>query len=76
MPVRVPPLRQRKADIPALADHFIQKFAKENQKDIKGITREALAQLMKFDHPGNMRELENLIQRPVVFCPWGIHRKK
>lgn len=68
VPIRIPPLRERKTDIPALADHFIQKYAKENQKEIKGITREALDQLMKFDYPGNVRELENLIERAVVFC--------
>lgn len=67
VPIRIPPLRQRKADIPALADHFIHKYAQENQKDIKGITREALDQLMKFDYPGNVRELENIIERAVVF---------
>jgi two-component system NtrC family response regulator len=68
VPIWIPPLRQRKTDIPVLADHFIQKYAKENQKEIKGITREALDQLMKFDYPGNVRELENLIERAVVFC--------
>jgi len=68
VPIWIPPLRQRKIDIPALVDHFIQKYAKENQKEIKGISREALDQLMKFDYPGNVRELENLIERAVVFC--------
>jgi DNA-binding NtrC family response regulator len=68
VPIWIPPLRQRKTDIPALADHFIQNYAKENQKEIKGISREALDQLMKFDYPGNVRELENLVERAVVFC--------
>jgi len=68
VPIWIPPLRQRKTDISALADHFIQKYVKENQKEIRGITREALDQLMKFDYPGNVRELENLIERAVVFC--------
>lgn len=68
VPIWIPPLRQRKTDIPALANHFIQKYTTENQKEIKGFTREALDQLMKFDYPGNVRELENLIERAVVFC--------
>lgn len=62
----IPPLRQRKEDIPVLVDHFIKKYAKENLKDVKGISREALDQLMKYNFPGNVRELENLIERAVV----------
>ena len=61
-----PPLRQRKEDIPVLVDHFIKKYAKENLKDVKGISREALDRLMKYNFPGNVRELENLIERAVV----------
>ena len=62
----IPPLRQRKEDIPVLVDHFIKKYAKENLKDVKGISREALDRLMKYNFPGNVRELENLIERAVV----------
>jgi DNA-binding NtrC family response regulator len=62
----LPSLRQRKEDIPVLADHFIKKYAKENQKDVKGISREALDQLIKHNFPGNVRELENIIERAVV----------
>ncbi|MCX6169472.1 MAG: sigma-54 dependent transcriptional regulator [Ignavibacteriales bacterium] len=62
----LPSLRQRKEDVPVLADHFIKKYAKENQKEIKGISREALDQLMKYNFPGNVRELENIIERAVV----------
>ncbi len=64
--IKVPPLRQRKEDIPMLIDHFIKKYAAENGKTIKGISREALDILMKYDYPGNVRELENLIERAVV----------
>ncbi len=64
--IQIPPLRQRKSDIPLLVDHFITKYRRENQKPVKGITREALDQLMKYDYPGNVRELENLIERAVV----------
>jgi DNA-binding NtrC family response regulator len=66
--VWIPPLRKRKTDIHALTDHFIRKFADENRKNIKGITREAFDQLMKYDFPGNIRELENMIERAVVLC--------
>lgn len=64
----IPPLRQRKKDIPQLVNEFIKKFASENNKDIKGISGEALDQLMKYDFPGNVRELENIIERAVVLC--------
>jgi len=64
----IPPLRQRKTDIPVLIDHFIQKFSEENQKKVKGISREALDKLMKYDFVGNVRELENIIESAVVLC--------
>jgi two-component system NtrC family response regulator len=64
----IPPLRKRKADIPLLTDFFIKKYAQENQKPIKGITKEALDFLMKYDFAGNVRELENMIQSAVVLC--------
>ncbi|GAB4363578.1 MAG: sigma 54-interacting transcriptional regulator [Calditrichia bacterium] len=64
----IPPLRQRKTDVPVLIEHFLQKYARENQKPVKGITREALDQLMKYHYPGNVRELENIIERAVVLC--------
>jgi len=66
--IHIPPLRQRKTDIPILVDHFIKKYSEENGKDIKGITREALDQLMKYDFPGNVRELENIIERAIVLA--------
>jgi len=62
----IPPLRKRKADIPVMVDHFIKKYAAENQKPVKGITREALDFLMKYDFSGNVRELENMIESAVV----------
>ncbi len=64
----IPPLRRRKTDIPLLIEQFIEKFSRENKKLIKGISREALDQLMKYDFPGNIRELENIIERAVILC--------
>jgi two-component system response regulator PilR (NtrC family) len=64
--VQLPPLRQRKEDIPALAAHFADKYALENSKPVEGVTPEALQVLMDYDWPGNVRELENVIERGVV----------
>ncbi|OQX85787.1 two-component system response regulator [candidate division KSB1 bacterium 4484_87] len=64
----IPPLRKRKADIPPLVDFFIKKYAKQNDKPVQGITREALDFLMKYEFPGNVRELENMIESGVVMC--------
>jgi DNA-binding NtrC family response regulator len=64
--VKLPPLRDRKEDIPLLADHFIHKYDAENGKNIKGIDSDALKLLMEHDWPGNVRELENVVERAVV----------
>ncbi len=64
----LPPLRDRKEDIPLLADHFMKRFNKLNGKDIVGISREALSLLMAYDFPGNVRELENIIEYATVLC--------
>ncbi len=64
--VNLPPLRKRKEDIPLLADFFIKKYSKEIGKEIEGISKEALDQLIKYDFPGNVRELENMIERGIV----------
>ena len=62
----IPPLRERKEDIPVLIDHFLRKFTKENAKTITGTSSEAQDLLLKYDYPGNVRELENIIERAVV----------
>jgi two-component system response regulator PilR (NtrC family) len=64
--VQLPALRQRKEDIPALVAHFVQKYGRENDKAVLGVTPEALQALMDYDWPGNVRELENVIERGVV----------
>ncbi len=66
VPIVIPPLRERKEDIPLLVDYFIKKFNKENNKNVKGISPEALELMMNYDWPGNVRELENLIERIIA----------
>ncbi len=68
VPINLPPLRFRKSDIPPLIDFFINKYAVENNKVIKSVTREVHDLLMKYSYPGNVRELENIIERVVVLC--------
>ena len=66
VPITIPPLRERKEDIPLLIDHFIMKFNLENNKNVKGINKEALELMMQYEWPGNIRELENLIERVIA----------
>ncbi len=64
--INIPPLRKRKGDIPILSDYFLKKYCAENNKELDGISREAMDLLMKYDYPGNVRELENVIEQAVV----------
>jgi len=64
--VSLPPLRERREDIPLLVDHFLSTFTAKNGKAIRGLTREARDALLRYDYPGNVRELENLVERAVV----------
>ncbi len=66
--IAFPPLRERKTDIPELVHHFIEKYNLEMNKKIKGIDQEAEQALLRFDWPGNVRQLENCIERAVVLC--------
>jgi len=68
VPIHIPPLCQRREDIPFLADYFLRKFALENNKKIDGFSREAMKVLRKQNYPGNARELQNIIERAVVFA--------
>ena len=68
IPIYVPPLRDRIGDIPLLVDHFIAKFNKEENRKIKGISHEALGILSRYNWWGNVRELENVIRRSVIFA--------
>ena len=65
-PIRIPPLRERKEDIPLLVSYFVQKFAKQMQKRIEGISPAVMKGLTAWEWPGNIRELENFIERAVI----------
>ncbi|MBS2097611.1 sigma-54 interaction domain-containing protein [Carboxylicivirga linearis] len=67
-PIFIPPLRERRDDIPTLVDHFIDKFNKKNNRKIKRITTSAINMLMVHRWPGNVRELENVIERACIMC--------
>ncbi len=66
--LQAPPLRDRKSDIPLLANYFLERFSTINNKQIEGITRDAMELLCAYDWPGNCRELANIIEHAVVFC--------
>ncbi len=66
IPIFMPPLRSRKSDIPLLVQKFLQKYNEQNQKGVRGISEDAMRCLMQYHWPGNIRELENLIERVVV----------
>jgi PAS domain S-box-containing protein len=68
----LPPLRSRKEDIPLLIEHFIQRFNRIQGKTISGVTVETLSLLMSYDYPGNIRELENIIEHAFVLCNEGM----
>ena len=66
--VKIPKLRERRVDIPLLVEYFIKKYAEINEKNVSGITSEALDKIVKYNFPGNVRELENMIERAIVLC--------
>jgi formate hydrogenlyase transcriptional activator len=68
VPVEVPPLRERREDIPALAAHFVARYSRQFGRRVEGISESMMRQLMAYDWPGNIRELENLLAREVVLC--------
>ena len=67
IPIRTPPLRERREDIPLLAQHFLERFTREMGKRIAKISEEAMRHLQAFSWPGNVRQLENVIERAVAF---------
>ncbi len=68
VPLHLPPLRERTMDIPALAEHFLNRFSHKNRKDIRSIQADAMEALLAYQWPGNIRELENAIERAVILC--------
>ena len=68
IPLRIPPLKQRREDIPLLINHLVAKFNHIQGKDIKGVSDEVMIRLMEHEYPGNVRELENILEQAFVFC--------
>lgn len=66
VPIHIPPLRERREEIPLLAEHFLHVFAQKNKRVIHGIASDAMEVLLRYDWPGNVRELENVIERAVI----------
>jgi len=74
VPITLPPLRERRNDIPLLANHFLKKYNRKRRKDIKAISGRAMKALVQYDWPGNVRELENAIERAVVLAENNVVR--
>lgn len=66
--LRLPPLRERRGDIPLLVEHFVGRYNAMHDRAVTGCTPDALAALMRYDYPGNVRELENIIHRALILC--------
>ncbi len=66
VPIKLPPLRERLDDVPLLAAHFLKKYSEKNQKQVASISSRALSELTRYSYPGNVRELENIIERAVI----------
>ena len=67
-PIEVPPLRQRNEDIPTLVEYFVKRYAEKAGKQISKIAKTTLAPCQSYDWPGNIRELQNIIERSVILC--------
>jgi len=74
--LHLPPLRERKEDIPLLVDNFISKFNRFLNKNITGVNQEVMGLLVAYDYPGNIRELENVIERAFVLCSSGMIERR
>ncbi len=68
IPIAIPPLRERREDIPLLVDAMLERLAAEMKKSIEGVSSDAMTALMAHDWPGNVRELRNVLERGVVVC--------
>ena len=74
IPVELPPLRDRKSDIPLIVEHFVDKLAKRTRSDVNGVAADAMAALRAYNWPGNVRELENVIEHAMVFAEGSLIR--
>ncbi|RUM28137.1 MAG: sigma-54-dependent Fis family transcriptional regulator, partial [Aquifex sp.] len=74
--IELPPLRERKEDIPHLVNYFLEKFSKTYGRKIKGISPEAMKLLLEYDYPGNVRELENAVEHAVVVSKGSVIREE
>ncbi len=75
VPIKLPPLRERMDDVPILAGHFIKKYCEKNGRPVMTLSAQALASLMRYQFPGNVRELENIIERAVIMEKSGVIRR-
>jgi two-component system, NtrC family, response regulator AtoC len=69
IPITLPPLRERPEDIPLLVEHFVERMAAEMGRKVDGVSREAMAMLIDYQFPGNIRELRNIVERAMVCAP-------
>ena len=74
LPLTLPPLRERRSDIPLLSSFFVEKFSRQFGKQISGISQDTMDALSRYSWPGNIRELQNVIERAVVLCPGAVLR--
>lgn len=72
IPIKIPPLRERKTDIPLLVEHFLSHYSKSIKKPRKSITQQAMTLLKSYNYPGNVRELQNIIERAIILTPGKI----
>ena len=70
-PIRIPPLRERRDDIPLLMETFLQRFVKAHERDVTGFSQKAVEAMLSYDWPGNIRELENVVERGTILAPEG-----
>jgi len=68
MKLEIPPLRERKEDLPLLVDHFIQRFNEKTGKPIRTVSKRVMKKLLEYDYPGNVRELENILEHAFILC--------